>query len=271
MQRSRDGAVLTQAAYGFCFDGMIEQGWLALHGAEHWPVVTLAPDPTVSLTGMARVDPQRMHADVCPDLPHDEIIHPLLGRMLTLLAPDRGIDAVHAGGLLGRDGAWAVIGDREAGKSSLLAQCHRDGAHVLADDIVVLEGLRCLAGPRFIDLRVGAAERLGPGIPARGGTKQRIRLPPAPAEVQMAGVIHLAWGETTDLIELRPPDCIARLVNHRATRLWPRSLPLVLDLATLPTYELRRPKALDALPRGARLLADHIGAVQDLAVRAHEP
>ena len=252
--------MLTEAAYGFRVSGMPESGWLSVHGAQHWPLLSLDLNDSVSRAGEARLDPQRLYADVSAALPHDEIVHPLLGKMLTLLADDRGIDALHGGALLGADGAWALVGDREAGKSSLLAQCHRQGAHVLTEDIVVLEGDRCLAGPRCIDLRTGAAELLGPGTPARGGTKQRIRLPPAPAEVAIAGVVHLTWGTTTALTALRPADRIARLVEHRATRIWPRSLNVALDLADFPTFELRRPHTLDSLAESARLLMDHIGA-----------
>lgn len=266
MPRSRGRAVLTEAAYGFRFDGMIESDWLALRGGEDWPVVTLAPDASVALRDLARLDPERMHVGVCPQLPPDEIVHPLLGRTLTLLAEARGIDALHGGVVLGADGAWMLVGDREAGKSSLLAQCHRDGAQVLSDDIVALKGMRCLSGPRCIDLRSGAAERLGPGISARGGTKQRIRLPPAPAQAEAAGVIHLAWGPATQLTELRPAERIARLVTHRAVRMWPRSLSLTLDLASLPTFELQRPQMLDSLADSAVLLLDLISADRALGI-----
>ena len=252
--------MLTEAAYGFRFEGMVQRGWLAVHGGESWPVVTLAPDETVPPDDMARLDAERMHTAVRPDLPHDEIVHPLLGRTLTLLAGPRGIDALHAGALVGAAGAWVLVGDRGTGKSSLLAQCHRSGAHVLSEDIVALDGMRCLAGPRFIDLRSGAAELLGPGIPARGATKQRIMLPPAPAEVDVAGVVHLTWGPATELRELRPADRIARLLTHRAQRLWPRSLDMTLDLANYPTFELQRPQTLDSLADSAALLLEHIAA-----------
>jgi hypothetical protein len=200
-----------------------------------------------------------MHAGVCPELPPDEVVHPLLGRMLPLLADARGIDALHGGLLLGADGGWAVIGPREAGKSSLLAQCHRAGAHVLSDDIVVLEGTRCLAGPRCIDLREEPARALGPGVPVRSGTKRRIQLPPAPAEAELAGVIWLAWGGGTELSPLPPSARLARLAAHRAEQLWPRSTSLVLDLAVLPAFELRREPGLHSLAGSARLLMERLG------------
>ena len=250
--------MLNAAAYGFRIAGGPD-GWLAVDGGDDWPLLTLAPDPTVSLEDQARVDWGRMHADVCAELPPDEVVHPLLGRMLPLLADARGIDALHGGLLLGADGAWAVIGARESGKSSLLAQCHRDGASVLSDDIVVLEGTRCFAGPRCIDLREEPARTLGPGVPVRGGTKRRIRLPAAPAEAELAGCVWLAWGDETALEPLRPSHRLARLVAHRAEQLWPRDPSLVLDLAVLPAFELRREGGLQSLPASARVLMERLG------------
>jgi hypothetical protein len=179
--------------------------------------------------------------------------------MLMLLVESRGIDAMHGGALLTDAGALAVIGPREAGKSSLLAQCHRDGVQVASDDIIVLDGMRCLAGPRCIDLRDEPARRLGPGVPVRNATKQRIALPPVPAETELAGVVHLAWGASLELVPLRPSERLIRLAERRAVEMWPRSRSLVLDLAALPAFELRRPHGLDSLATSAALLIERLG------------
>jgi hypothetical protein len=262
--------VLSTGAYGFRIAGAPEEQWLTVSGGERWPTLTLAPDPGVSLHDQARVDWGRLHAGYCPDLPLDEIVHPLLGRMLMLLVEARGIDAMHGGVLLTDAGAWAVIGPREGGKSSLLAQCHRDGVHVASDDIIVLEGMRCLAGPRCIDLRDEPARRLGPGIPVRSGSKQRIALPPVPAETQLAGVVYLAWGAALELVPLRSSERLRRLAERRAEERWPRSRSLVLDLVALPTFELRRPQGLDSLATSAALLIERLGAVASAAVAARQ-
>jgi hypothetical protein len=246
--------MVSDAAYGFRIAGGPSGGWLAVHGAEHWPQLTLTRDASVSRDDEARVDWTTMRADICADIPADEIVHPLLGRMLPLLAHMRGIDALHGGALLGADGAWVVIGTREAGKSSLLAQCHRHRAQVVSDDIVVVEGMRCLAGPRFIDLRPDAAPLLGPGEVVRAGSKRRLRLPPMQAEVRLAGVIHLAWGPPLELHPLRPAERLSRLAALRNREGWPRDASLVLDLAVLPAFELRRPHGLESLADSAGLL-----------------
>ena len=252
--------MLSAAAYGFRIAGGPGDGWLALHDADRWPLLTLASDASVSLEDQALVDWGELRAGVCAELPHDEILHPVLGRMLPLLAETRGIDALHGGALLAGGAAWAVLGAREAGKSSLLAQCHRDGAQVATDDIITLEQLRCLAGPRCIDLRAEPARRRGPGISVRDGTKQRIMLPPVPAEAELAGVIYLAWGPDVELVPLRPSESLARLAAQRAEEGWPRSASLVLDLAALPAHELRRPRELDSLAPSAALLIERLGA-----------
>ena len=253
--------MLSRAAYGFRIAGGPDGGWFAVDGGEHWPLLTLTPDAGVSLEDAASVDWGHLVARVCTELPEDEIVHPALGRMLPLLADGRGIDALHGGALLAAGGAWAVLGPREAGKSSLLAQCHRAGAQVLSDDIIVLEGTRCLAGPRCIDLRAEPASRVGPGVPVRGGTKHRILLPPARAEAELAGVIHLAWGQALELVAIGPSERLARLAARRAQETWPRSASLVLDMAVLPAFELRRPHGLDSLTGSAELLIERLAAL----------
>jgi hypothetical protein len=257
--RREERAVLSAAAFGFRLAGAPAGGWFALDGADLWPVLTLIRADDVALEHEARVDWGRMYAAVCAQLPEDELVHPVLGRMLPLLAEARGIDALHGGLLLGADGAWAVLGARESGKSSLLAQCHRLGAQVASDDIIVLEGNHCLAGPRCIDLREEPARRLGPGTPVRGRSKQRILLPPAPAETELAGVIHLGWGSALELVPLPPSERLARLATQRAQEGWPRDRVQVLDLAALPTFELRRPRDLGSLRDSAELLIEHLG------------
>jgi hypothetical protein len=192
-------------------------------------------------------------------------VHPILGRLLPALADRRGFDAMHGGAVLGAAGAWMILGNREAGKSSLLGQCHIAGASIATDDIVVIEEMRCLAGPRCVDLRPEPARLLGVGTPVRDGTKARIALPPVPAEAPIAGVVFLAWGEALELVPLRPSERLRRLAVRRADDAWPRSPSLLLDIAVLPAFELRRSQTLDALAPSAALLMDHVGSANGRA------
>jgi hypothetical protein len=252
--------VLTAAAYGFRIAGGPEGRWLAARGAERWPLLRLERDPGVPAAGLARVDGAALHAAISPEVSEDEVLHPLLGRMLSLLAAPRGIDAMHGGVLVGTDGAWAVIGPKEGGKSTLLARCARDGATVLSDDVVALDGTLVLAGPRCIDLRESSAA-LGPGVPVRRGTRLRLRVPPAPAEVELAGFLHLAWGDEAEpcLAPIPPFERLARLAALRAEEGWQRDRSLVLELAARPAYELRRPRGLESLEATAALVTDRLG------------
>ena len=166
------------------------------------------------------------------------------------------MDSLHAGAVLGPDGAWALVGTKEAGKSTLVGHFAALGAEVLTDDVLVLEGDRCLAGPRFVDLRPGAAERMRGTIAARGGTRGRLPLPPARASARLAGVVYLAWGDEVALDPLPAPERLRRLAARRAEDRWPADPSLLLDLAGLPAFELRRPKRWDELEASAEALAD---------------
>lgn len=251
--------MLTQAAYGFRIAGGPEDGSFAVREATDWPVLELVRDSTVTAEEHAHLDPRRLRVRISSAVGEDEIVHPFLARVTCLLARRRGIDAMHAGALVGEDGAWAVTGPKEAGKSSLLAQCHLAGAEVLTDDVLALDGTRCLAGPRCIDLREESARLLDAGVPVRGMTRHRVQLPPVRAQADLAGVIHLAWGPKLELVALPPSVRLARLAGQRAQDTWPRDPSLVLDLAVRPAYELRRPLALDSLRASAALLIDRLG------------
>ena len=116
-------------------------------------------------------------------------MHPTLSRLALHVALAQGRDALHAGALLGSAGAWAVVGTKEAGKSTLLAACARAGIEVMTDDALFIDGDSCLAGPRCIDLRpapdrlIAGTTPVRPATPrhrltlARGGRGSRPRVP----------------------------------------------------------------------------------------------
>ncbi len=58
------------------------------------------------------------------------------------------------------DGVWGVLGDKTAGEHA--ARVAGDPRHRIAsDDVLIVDGRTVLAGPRSVDLREEAAERLG--------------------------------------------------------------------------------------------------------------
>jgi hypothetical protein len=90
----------------------------------------------------------------------EDLLHPYLAPVAAMAAYRDGREGFHGGAVLAGSVAWVVLGDKEAGKSSLLAQLALRGHVVVADDVVILDERGCaLAGPRFIDLRGEAAAR----------------------------------------------------------------------------------------------------------------
>lgn len=83
-------------------------------------------------------------------LSHDELVHPYLGAAACIFNRWAGREVYHAGAFICGGLAWAVVGAREAGKSSLLAALAARRIPVLADDLVVTDGQQVFCGPRAI-------------------------------------------------------------------------------------------------------------------------
>lgn len=173
-------------------------------------------------------------------------MHPYLVPAAAAFCSWSGREAYHAGAVVLGGRAWAVVGDRQAGKSSTLAVLASRGYPVLADDLLVLDGHRVLAGPRLIDLRAPAAARLGIHeqlSSAREGGRWRMPIGPAP-EAELAGWIYLRWGTEVAVRHVPLGERVARLIA-----LGPTQRTAVLTLTALPTYELVRPPDWDQLSR----------------------
>lgn len=177
----------------------------------------------------------------------DEILHPDLAVVAAVISQWSGREAFHAGAFITEAGAWAVLGEREAGKSSLMAQLAVAGCGILSDDIVVLdENGRALAGPRCVDLREGAAVHLGLGtdIGMVGERRRwRLRVPDVPPAVPFRGWIVPEWGDRIEFdavpVATRPSTVFA----HRYLQfVSPPDPTRVLALAALPFLTFRRPK-----------------------------
>jgi hypothetical protein len=172
-----------------------------------------------------------------------ELVHPLLaaaaaGRMRLL-----GHDVLHAGAVLVDGQAWAIAGDRESGKSTLLATLATTGALVLSDDLLVIaDGLAC-AGPRCLDLR---DDTIIDGVPrgtlVRAATRRRVGLAPSPSAAPFAGIVYLAWAGREQIVRVAPGEQLLRIARLRRWPFVAADPHAVLDLATLPAIELQRPR-----------------------------
>jgi hypothetical protein len=188
----------------------------------------------------------------------DEIVHPYLAPAAAVLARWAGRESFHAGAFVAGGKAWGVVGEREAGKSSTLAWLAAAGGEIVCDDMLVLDGDRTLPGPRSLDLRADAAERLGVGeaIGMTGARERwRLRLGPVAEGLRLAGWVFLAWGERLEVRTLAGPERFERLALQQGLRLPPVRPEALFELSALPAFELRRPASWDSLAGSAdRLL-----------------
>jgi hypothetical protein len=175
-------------------------------------------------------------------LSEDEIAHPYLGPVAALHAHWLGRATFHGGALLLGERAFGLLGSRQAGKSSLLAEANRRGIPVLADDLLVVEGQNVFAGPRSLDLREPAARHFGMGRPLGvTGLRERWRvdLEEVPNRAPLAGWIFLNSSAAT----IRPvgaAERLAWLASNRSVKVNPADPSPLLGLAALPAIELSR-------------------------------
>ena len=174
------------------------------------------------------------------------LVHPFLTVVGTVFGWWHGHEAVHGGAFIGAGGAWGVVGDRNTGKSSLLAALSAAGRRVLSDDLLVISDGEVLAGPRCIDLRMGAADALGieSAKPVRGGDRYRVALPDVEPAAPLVGWVFLSWGEPLVLRSLSPSERLPLLAPQ-----WHpgNTRTALMNLAALPAWELQRPKSWQSM------------------------
>jgi hypothetical protein len=284
MPSTRPSTRLDSGAYGFRLRGLERAGDLLVAAPPRWPVLHVqvvvgddgrraadrfdADRAELALpTAGGSVALDRAARSVVFTVPAAvdaaAIAHPFLAAPALIAAHWLGRETFHAGAFVLDGRAWGVVGDKGDGKSSLLAWLARRGLPVLADDVLVLDDGRALAGPRSIDLREDAAHRLAVGEPLGViGARARWRVPlgPVDAEVPLAGWVALAWAPAGDppvVRELRGAARLAALAPHRGVRLPPvADGATLLELTGLPVLELRRARHwASADAAGEQLLA----------------
>jgi hypothetical protein len=198
-------------------------------------------------------------------LPHRvgtaELVHPLLAPAAAVMAYWLERESFHAGGFIAGGGVWGLIGDRGSGKSTTVARLALDGIGIACDDLLVVEGSSALAGPRSVDLRREAAEQLGTGEPlgvVGARERWRLRVGPVPSSLPLAGWVFLAWGERVEAVKVGAGERLARLHTNRGVNLPPRAPAVLLELAAMPSWELRRPRAWGSLPNAVDCLLDAV-------------
>jgi hypothetical protein len=271
-----------QGCYGFALQGVLGADALLVDAPSDWPGLELVrePDdghrPEEDSIGPSRAvlplqrgwveierSPGRATFRLEEPPPDGDLVHPYLAPAAAVAARWAGRESFHAGAVISDGGAWALLGDKENGKSTTLAWLALHGHSVLVDDLLVLDGASALAGPRCIDLREEAAERLGAGE-ALGmvGLRERWRvtLGSVPAAVPLRGWFTLGWGDELTLERLQGPERMLALLPYRAVALEPGAPEDLIALASLPVWRLRRPRHWDWLEPAAARLLEAIGA-----------
>ena len=221
-----------------------------------------AESADLALLGGGRLQARRSEEEVRFVLPKPiggaELVHPYLAPAAALRWQWASREALHAGVALIGGGAVLLFGAKGSGKSTTLAWlAERHGITVLSDDLAVIDEGRALAGPRSLDLRAGDSQA-SRGEAVRGGERRRVRLPPAPRSAPVRGCVVLSWGESRRLETVSPAARLELLAAQRSYPL-PGDPETLLDLASLPTLRLTRPRSLDEREACAQALLERFG------------
>jgi hypothetical protein len=271
----------TNCAFGLAVGGIPSSEWLAVRERHpSWPRLRL--EQVVEAQGARRPRfegrrsfyrlPSGRQIDVDLDagvarfsgsevLEEDRLVHPGVQLVAGLASRMLGRDAYHAGAFICDGGAWMLAGTNGAGKSSLLAALAAAGVTVLADDLAVIDGGEVLAGTRCLDLREWqSSARDQSVVTVRGESRLRVTLGPAPAAAPLHGMIHLVRSARLELATAPASGRLERLARRRMWAQIPVTPRAALELATLPTLELRVPENLKALPDVASFLRQRLAA-----------
>lgn len=275
----RTASVQRAGAYGFRLAGLDDARSLVAAVPESWPrleLVVAVPgerQPPCDRVGPERAElrltgggwvgvdrqPGRAVFHLPRQPPPEALLHPYLAPVVLISSRWLHRESFHAGAFVAAGGVWAMLGDKEAGKSTTLAWLAAYGLPVVCDDALILDGLTALAGPRSIDLREDSARRLGVGEPlGKVGTRERWRVPldPIQPELPFRGWVTLEWSEEIAVEPIAGAARLPALVPHRGVFLAPPRPELLVEYAALPHWRLRRPRRSGSLREGVeRLLA----------------
>jgi hypothetical protein len=200
---------------------------------------------------------------------------PVLG--LTLRAHEAL--ALHASAVVFEGGAWALVGQGGAGKSTLAAACALDGAAVLAEDLVALRrtDANWIAAAGHHQLRLWpegeqllpggalALPTLTPSWPKRALDLASRGLPRATSDVALRGIVVLgdrvAPGEEPRAARLAARDAVVELVAHAYANHLLDGAQLARELGwwgeiamTVPAWRLHAGSASEGLHRTVKFL-----------------
>ena len=269
-------------AYGFTLCGVPDARALLLDAPDTWPRLELVrvahgarPEREEVTEDAARLwlpggasatlDRARSSAELLipGEITDGALVHPYLAPVALVMARWLGRESFHGGGIVAGGGVWGVLGDKTAGKSTMLAWLAREGVGVVSDDVLVIDGANALAGPRSVDLREEAARHLGVGEPmGRVGQRERWRfvLPGVEPELPLRGWITLEWGDDVTAEPIRGAGRLPALLPHRGVRLSPLDPAVLVRFSALPHLRFKRPRDWDSLPAAVERLLGAVAA-----------
>jgi hypothetical protein len=254
-------------AYGFQIAGALRTE-LLLPVPAAWPLLRLEQHHSSCEHGVLLPGGVRLALDEASrtatfyteqPIPSNELIHPLLASAAVGAARWVGRDAYHAGAFLPPGGAWLLLAEGGAGKSTTLGMLATLGIGILTDDVLVLDGRHAFAGPRTIDLRPDAAAWLKGTdalAPSRQNTRYRLELAHCVATAPICGVVFLEWGARVDA---EPSAAASERLTRIAAQRFPGGVDTAasaLDLASLPCWVLRRPQGFESAREACHLLLE---------------
>ena len=212
----------------------------------------------IPLPGLGRISVHRGRREIVfvtsRRLSDEAVLHPGLVPVAAVVNWWKGRACIHASAIVSEGQVWALLADRGGGKSTTAALLVRRAHGLFTDDMLIVEGTRCFAGPPSVDLRADASERLGGDSVGRIGRRERWRksLPGSTPEAALGGLIELVWTDGAASVEELDLAHRIELVGRHA------SMPIdgeqLLALASRPALRFTRPRGLDQADAGIELL-----------------
>jgi hypothetical protein len=190
----------------------------------------------------------------------EELLHPWLVPAAATVSAWHGRRVLHGGLVSDGKNALAIVGDKEGGKSTLLAWLALEaGLMVMCDDLVVFDGDVVFAGPRCIDLRPTSVPHLpivAGSTMVRDGSRLRLPLPGAPPTAALIGLVVLEWSAETGTRAVPPNERLTHILPHALTEGVPLGTSGILGFARYRMWRLMRPRNWDSLVASAELVRE---------------
>jgi hypothetical protein len=195
------------------------------------------------------------------ELSDDALAHPYLALPVAIASHWLGRLALHGSAFELNGRAWAMLGKKEAGKSSIVGWAFSRGHPTITDDLLVADGTTLFSGPRCIDLRDEAAAVLGGDGSQRTADRPKWRLRPGqvPGSLSIGGLVHLEWGPRVVVEPLEPVDRLRRIAANFVLGPDLTDAAAYLELASLPAFRFARPRDVRSIDGANDQLLDALG------------